>query len=86
LYFIAQTNYYEVWVIENKLGDVNGDGTVNSIDFGFMRKYLLGQISEFPGGEKGLAAADFDVSGSFNSIDFGYMRNFLLGKGTIPPA
>ncbi len=66
-------------------GDVNVDGNVNSIDFGYMRKYLLGLISEFPGGEKGLAAADVDRNGSINSIDFGHMRNFLLGKGTIPP-
>ena len=50
-----------------------------------MRKYLIGQISEFPDGEKGLAAADVDKNGIFNSIDFGHMINYLLGKGTIPP-
>lgn len=67
-------------------GDVDGDGNVNSIDFGHMRKYLLGLITEFPAGQAGLIAADVDGNGTFNSIDFGHMRNFLIGKGTIPPA
>ncbi|WP_010247690.1 leucine-rich repeat domain-containing protein [Acetivibrio cellulolyticus] len=77
---------YEVWIIEVALGDVNDDGKVNSIDFGYMRKYLLGLISEFPAGEKGLEAADVDRSTSINSIDFGHIRSYLLGKGTLPPS
>lgn len=60
------------------LGDVNADGAVNSIDFGFMRMRLLGQIESFPYiyGEE---AADMNRDGVFNSIDFGYMRKLLLG-------
>lgn len=67
------------------IGDVDGNGNVNSIDFGYMRKYLLGLITEFPAGKAGVKAADIDGNGAFNSIDFGHMRNFLIGKGTIPP-
>ncbi len=59
-------------------GDVDNNGTANSIDFGYMRQYLLGIINVFPG-NNGLKAADVDRSGSFNSIDFGYMRQYLLG-------
>jgi len=60
-------------------GDVDGNEDVNSIDFGYMRAYLLGNKSEFPvsSGEK---AADLDGDGSVTSIDFGYMRMYLLGK------
>lgn len=48
--------------------------------------YLVGKISEFPGGEKGYAAADIDRDGYVDSLDFAYMRKYLLGKGTMPPA
>lgn len=62
-----------------KIGDVNGDGSFNSIDFGYMRQYMLGIISKFPS-ENGLAAADVDGNGEVNSIDFGFMRQHLLGR------
>lgn len=60
------------------LGDVNADGAVNSLDFGFMRMKLLGQIDKFPY-VYGDAAADMNQDGTFNSLDFGYMRMKLLG-------
>lgn len=60
------------------VGDVNGDGSVNSIDFGYFRMYLLGTIKEFPVATA-LKAGDLNSDGNINSIDFGYMRMFLLG-------
>ena len=60
------------------VGDINGDGNVNSIDFGFFRQYLLGIIQSFPA-TNGLAAADMNMDGKVNSIDFGVMRKLLLG-------
>lgn len=67
-----------------KYGDVNGDGTVNSVDFAFMRMRLLNMISEFPH-PSGMLAADVNRDGKFNSIDFGYMRLYLLGNITSLP-
>ena len=32
------------------VGDISGDGSVNSIDFGVFRQYLLGKITKFPAG------------------------------------
>lgn len=61
------------------VGDLNGDGSFNSIDFGYLRLYLLGYIREFPV-ENGLKAADLNGDGSVNSIDFGYMGKYLLGS------
>jgi len=60
------------------VGDVNGDGSVNSLDFGYFRMYLLGSIKEFPA-ENALESGDLNGDGSINSLDFGYMRRFLLG-------
>ncbi len=60
------------------VGDLNGDGRVNSIDFGYMRMYLLGMIKEFPA-EDDLRAGDLNGDNIINSIDFGYFRKYLLG-------
>lgn len=60
------------------IGDVDGSGSFNSIDFGFMRQYLIGMFNTFPG-SNGNLAADVDKSGSVNSLDFGLMRQVLLG-------
>ncbi|WP_010248858.1 dockerin type I domain-containing protein [Acetivibrio cellulolyticus] len=59
-------------------GDIDNSSSANSIDFGLMRQYLLGNINEFSY-ENGLKAADVDGNGSFNSIDFAFMRQYLLG-------
>lgn len=64
--------------IESKIiGDVNGDGKRNSIDFAMMRMALLGMIDDFPISNPKWAY-DADGNGVFNSIDFAYMRMLLL--------
>lgn len=66
------------------VGDLNGDNSFDSIDFGYLRKYLLGMIGSFPS-EYGMLAADVDGSGEVNSVDFGYMRQVLIGmKSEFP--
>ncbi len=59
-------------------GDVDGSGSVNSLDFAYVRQYLLGIIKAFPD-TNGMQAADVDGSGNVNSLDFAYVRQFLLG-------
>jgi len=69
-------------LIENNesalIGDVDGNGQINSIDFARMRMYLLGKIKNFPI-SNGTWAADVSGDGIFNSIDFGFMRKYMLG-------
>jgi len=66
-------------------GDVDGNGSVDSLDFAYMRKYLVGSIKEFPG-ENSMHAADVDGNGSVDSLDFAHMRKYLLGKISKFPA
>ncbi|AEV69316.1 RICIN domain-containing protein [Acetivibrio clariflavus] len=62
-------------------GDVNGDGEVNSIDYGYVKMYLLGMINKFPTADPnvGYAGADIDGNGDVNSIDFALLKSILLG-------
>lgn len=62
-----------------KYGDVNADNKVNSIDYAYIKRYIL----EIPGytleGDR-LLAADVDGSGKVNSIDAAYIQRYVLGK------
>lgn len=64
---------------ENALiGDVDGNQAVNSIDFMYIRKYIMGVIDRFPV-QAGFYCADVDDNKIINSIDFAYVRKYLLG-------
>jgi hypothetical protein len=66
------------------VGDLNGDNEFDSIDFGFLRMYLLGMIDSFPS-EFGKLSADVDGNGEIDSMDFAYMRQVLIGmKSEFP--
>ncbi len=57
------------------VGDLNSDGSFNSIDFGLLRSYLL-MLTNLP---IDLTNADVDGNGQVNALDFAYMRKRLLG-------
>jgi hypothetical protein len=67
-------------------GDVDGDGNVDSDDYAYMRQWLIGMITDFPGGEIGAVNADVDGNGNINSDDYAYMRQWLTGMITNFPA
>ncbi len=58
------------------LGDLNGDGEINSLDFALLRLHLLG-ITPLEG--TALKNADVNEDGKADSIDFGLMRKYILG-------
>ncbi len=60
-------------------GDIDENGSFNSIDFGYLRAYLLGSKTLTETQKK---AADVDNNGTVNSIDFATMRQVLLGIKT----
>lgn len=65
------------------LGDVNGDYTFNSIDYGLVKMYLLGLKN---GNEINVKAADVNADGEVNAMDFAYMKRRLLGMVDKFPA
>ncbi len=64
-------------------GDLNGDKSIDSIDFALMKSYLLGSIKEFTVSSK---AADLNADDSIDALDFSYLKRYLLGDITIFPA
>ena len=66
-------------------GDVNGDGSVNSTDITYVKRYLLRRIKDFPY-EKGLTAGDVDGDGAVNSTDLTYMKRYILRVISVFPA
>lgn len=73
---IPHTNIQAVTSI--KYADLNGDGQVNSIDFGTFRMYMLGMIDEFPITD-GNKIADLNDDTQVNSLDYALLRMYLLG-------
>ncbi|WP_010245015.1 cohesin domain-containing protein [Acetivibrio cellulolyticus] len=60
------------------IGDLDGNKSVNSIDFMILKKYLVGQINRLPV-ESGFFSADLNDDKQIDSIDFAYLRQYLLG-------
>lgn len=60
-------------------GDVDGDKEVTSTDYAYMKRYLLGTVSEFPS-SNGLIAADLDGDMAVTSTDYSILKRYLLGK------
>ncbi len=61
-----------------KVGDLNCDNGVDSIDFALLKSYLLGIVKDFPVDDD-LAVGDLNRDNSINAIDLGIMKMYLLG-------
>lgn len=59
-------------------GDVDGSNMIDAIDYSLMKRYLLGQITEFPN-PFGILIADVDGDGEITAIDFALIKQYLLG-------
>jgi len=79
------SKYKDSTPVTVKLGDVNGDDSVNALDFALLKSYLIGNISDFPV-ENDLKVADVDGDGAINALDFAVMKQYLLGKIITFPA
>lgn len=59
-------------------GDVSGDGTVDSIDFALMKKYVLGASTDLPGANWKITG-DLNVDGEINALDLVILKQYLIG-------
>lgn len=65
-------------------GDLNGDNTVDSLDFALLRQYLIGKTASLPAAN-GLKAADLNLDNNVDAIDYSILRRYLLGNITKLP-
>ncbi|RCX14841.1 hypothetical protein DFR58_11475 [Anaerobacterium chartisolvens] len=59
---------------EQKYGDVNDDGSINTTDFALLKQYLMGMQVDI-----NLQAADLNGDNSVTSVDFAILKQYLLG-------
>ena len=67
-------------VVTGKLGDINSDASIDSLDLMLIKKQLLG-IEDI----QNTKLADLDASGAIDAIDFALMKQYLLGMITVFP-
>ncbi|HOM01466.1 MAG TPA: cellulase family glycosylhydrolase [Acetivibrio sp.] len=69
-------NPQEPTLPQDKKGDLNGDGKVNSIDLTYMIRYLLRIIKVLPAEDN--SVADLNNDGKINSTDFSLLKRYIL--------
>ncbi|TYQ16722.1 UNVERIFIED_CONTAM: dockerin type I repeat protein [Acetivibrio alkalicellulosi] len=62
-------------VFDHILGDLNGDGIINSIDYVLMKRYILEIDTDIPAGN---SSADLNGDGQINSSDYILLRRYIL--------
>ncbi|TYQ15815.1 UNVERIFIED_CONTAM: dockerin type I repeat protein [Acetivibrio alkalicellulosi] len=58
------------------LGDLNGDGVINSKDYVLLKRYILEIIDELPVND--ISVADLNGDGKIDSVDYTLLRRYIL--------
>lgn len=66
---------FSVSAASNKLGDVNGNGKIDSFDYMMLKKYVL-KTGKLTDDQK--ARADVDGNGKVNSLDYTFVKKHVL--------
>ncbi|MEJ6951299.1 endo-1,4-beta-xylanase [Natronospora cellulosivora (SeqCode)] len=64
--------------VPGMIGDLNGDGVINSLDYTILGRYLLDEISEFPVAN-GEVLADINGDGVIDSRDLVLLGRYVVG-------
>ncbi len=81
-----ETDHFSIYTLVNlassarKLGDLSGDGKINSVDYLLLKRYVLGT---FKLTDEQFAAADISKDNKVNSIDYLLLKRHVLGTYKI---
>lgn len=59
-------------------GDLNNDGSIDSTDYSFLRRYILNIINDLPI-ENDMSGADLNLDGNISSTDCAILKRYILG-------
>ena len=65
---------------ETALGDVNGDGEIDAVDYAMVKRAVLGT---FDLTEEQMKFADIDNDGEITAIDYAMIKRHVLGTYVI---
>jgi beta-galactosidase len=82
--YLFNLNWFKFTGTSVTVGDLNGDKSVDAMDYALMKMYLLGSISDFPV-KNDLAAGDLNLDGVINAFDMAVLKKYLLGQITELP-
>ncbi|HEX9059452.1 MAG TPA: dockerin type I repeat-containing protein, partial [Clostridia bacterium] len=63
------------------VGDLSGDGKINSTDYSLLKRYILGQSTSTPD----MSVWDLNNDGKLNSADLSLMKRYILNIITSFP-
>ena len=63
-----------------KLGDVNGDGNIDALDYAMVKRHVLGTYTLT---EDQIPAADINGDGNVDALDYAMVKRHVLGTFTI---
>ncbi|MDP4177634.1 MAG: endo-1,4-beta-xylanase, partial [Bacillota bacterium] len=77
--YLLNVNWFKFGVTpKTHVGDVNGDGKVNTLDYLLMKRYISGAIKDFPAVDDDLWAGDINGDGVINNTDYVLLRTHIL--------
>lgn len=66
------------------IGDLNGDASINALDYSLMKQLILGTVTDLPV-QDDIYAADLDGDGKITALDMALLKQYLLGLITKFP-
>jgi len=66
------------------IGDLNGDTSINALDYSLMKQFLLGIVTDLPARDD-VYVADLDGDSKITALDISILKQYLLGLITKFP-
>ena len=83
-FFFSNGSASFITIHRELIGDLNGDGKINSLDYSLMKQYLLNHIDTFPVKDI-LFVADLEGDGVISSKDLSLIKRYILETINVFP-